>query len=716
MIATSPYRIRLSYLSLLLPLPVAHAAESGGPRNVAELAPVVVTSTQIAQPLFDVPASVGLIDGDTLRDSRMQVNLSESLGGIPGILAQNRENYAQDLQLSIRGFGSRSTFGVRGLRLYVDGIPATMPDGQGQTSNIDISSAERVEVLRGPFSALYGNSSGGVIQVFTESGEGPPRIESSFMAGSNGQRRYGLKASGSNGDGAGALDYVVSLNRYSTNGYRDHSAARKNLGNAKLGVALSDDSKLTVILNSVYVKAEDPQGLQYDEFMDSPRSAAPNALLFDTRKTVKQTQGGLVYERRIDADNELRLMAYYGQRKTEQFQAIPVATQTPPSHSGGVIDLERNYGGLDARWTSRLQLAGRPLTLIGGIAYDVLREDRQGYENFVGTGSAQQLGVKGRLRRDETNDLWNIDPYVQASWEFADKWTVDLGLRYSTVNFRSDDRYIQAGNQDDSGSLRYRKALPMAALRYQATEDLNLYATVGRGFETPTFNELSYRSDGLAGLNLALQPSVNTSVEIGAKARLGNSLLTAALFQTRTQDEIVAADSLGGRSTFRNAGRTLRKGFELSWQGELARHWQGVLAYTWLDAKYRDSFYAGSETPANLIPSGNRIPGIAKHALYASLNWAPPQGWRAGVEGRYLSKVYVNDSNDSAAPSYFTAALHAGYLWRFQHWEFNAFARVDNVLNKRYAGAAIINAGFDRYYEPAPGRNWTAGLHASYQF
>src|SRR5690606_21265092 len=286
---------------------------------------------------------------------------------------------------------------------------------------------------------------------------------------------------------------------------------------------------------------------------------------------------------RINANNELRLMAYYGQRKTEQFQAIPVATQRPPGHSGGVIDLERNYGGVDARWTSDLQLAGRPLTLIGGIAYDTLREERRGYENFTGSGRTQQLGVKGQLRRNETNDLWNIDPYLQASWEFTEKWTLDLGMRYSTVNFRSDDHYIQAGNQDDSGSLRYRKALPMGALRYQATPDLNLYVTVGRGFETPTFNELSYRSDGLAGLNLALQPSVNTSVEIGAKARLGNSLLTAALFQTRTQDEIVAADSLGGRSTFRNAGRTLRKGFELSWQGELARHWQGVLAYTWHD-------------------------------------------------------------------------------------------------------------------------------------
>ncbi len=716
MTPVAPYRSRLR-LGLLLALPAAaHAAEGVSPQGVAQLAPVIVTSTQRAQPLFEAPASVGIIEGDALRDGRMQVNLSESLGAIPGVLAQNRENYAQDLQLSIRGFGSRSTFGVRGIRLYVDGIPATMPDGQGQTSNIDLSSAERVEVLRGPFSALYGNSSGGVIQVFTESGEGPPRIVSSFTAGSDGQRRYGLKAGGATGAGPGALDYMVSLNRYSTDGYRDHGSARKNLGNAKLGVALGEDSKLTVILNSVHVRAQDPQGLQYDELMDAPRSAAPNALLFDTRKTVKQTQGGLVYERRIGADNALRLTAYYGQRKTEQFQAIPVATQRPPSHSGGVIDLERNYGGLDARWTSTLQLAGRPLTLIGGVAYDVLREDRQGYENFVDAGGAQQLGVKGQLRRDETNDLWNIDPYAQASWAFTDRWTLDLGLRYSTVSFRSDDHYVQEGNRDDSGSLRYRKALPMAALRYQATEDLSLYATVGRGFETPTFNELSYRSDGLAGLNTALRPSVNTSVEVGAKARIGNSLLTAALFQTRTRDEIVAADSLGGRSTFRNAGRTLRKGFELSWQGELARHWQGALAYTWLDAKYRDSFYAGSETPANLIPSGNRIPGIARHAFHASISWAPPQGWRAGIEGRYLSKIYVNDSNDSAAPGYFTTAVHAGYLWRFQQWEINAYARVDNVLDKRYAGAAIINAGFGRYYEPAPGRNWTAGLHASHQF
>ncbi len=716
------YSVVLAVASLAASLPaMAQVPIAAAEPAVTTLKPVVVTSTQIERPVFDVPASVDLIDGDSMRDSRMQVSLSESLAGVPGMLIQDRQNFAQDLQISMRGFGSRSTFGVRGLRLYVDGIPATMPDGQGQTSSIDIASLDRVEVLRGPFSALYGNSSGGVIQAFTEEGNGPLKITPSFTAGSDNQRRYGLKASGSTGEGAGAMDYLLSTSRYTTDGYRDHSAARKNLANAKLGLQLDDDSKLTLVLNSVDIKADDPQGLTYDEFRNNPRLAAPNALKFDVRKTVKQSQGGLVYERRIDANNELRLMGYYGQRKTVQFQGIPVGTQAPESHAGGVINLGRDYGGVDARWTSRLSLADRPLTVIAGVAYDALKEDRRGYENFVGEGANQQLGVQGKLRRKETNELWNIDPYLQASWQFAEQWTLDAGMRYSTVRFNSEDHYIVGGNGDDSGSARYSKALPMAALRYQATPDLNLYVTAGRGFETPTFNEISYRADNLPGLNFGLQPSVNTSVEVGAKARVGKGLFTAALFQTNTDDEIVSAEAQGGRTTYRNAGRTRRNGLELSWSGEVARHWHAAVAYTWLDATYRDSFYAGASTPANLIPAGNRIPGIAKQALYASLDWAPPQGWRAGIEGRYLSKFYVNDANDEAAPGYFTGAVHAGYLWKLDRWDVNAFARVNNVFDRRYAGSAIINAARrppnpGAYYEPAPGRNWVAGVNASYRF
>jgi len=697
--------------ALALASAAGHAAE-----DAATLEPVTVTSTGIVQPAFTTPASVDVIDGSTMRDSQMQVNLSESLARVPGLLIQNRQNYAQDLQLSLRGFGARSTFGVRGVRLYVDGIPATMPDGQGQTSNIDIASIDRVEILRGPFSALYGNSSGGVVQVYTEDGSGPPRITSSFAAGSDGQRRYGLQASGGAGAAPHELGYVLSTSRFLTDGYRAHSAARKTLANAKLDIGLGEDRALTLVLNSVDLRADDPQGLTRQEFEDDPRSAAPNALRFDTRKSVRQAQGGAIYEHRLDGDNDLRLAFYYGQRHTRQFLSIPVAVQAAPGQAGGVIDLRRDYGGADLRWTSRLQLAARPLTVAAGIAYDTMTEDRRGYENYVPTAQGPQLGVQGALRRKERNEVWNLDPYLQAAWQVAPDWALEAGLRYSTVRFDSHDQYIAPGNGDDSGRARYRKALPMAALRYQPTADLNLYVTAGRGFETPTFNEISYRPDGLPGLNFGLQPSVNTSVEVGAKARVGQGTLTAALFQTRTADEIVVDTNLDGRTTYQNAGRTRRHGAELSWTGALARHWQATLSYTWLDARYRDGFSDGEPGAAGRVPAGNRIPGTARHAAYAALSWAPPQGWRAGVEGRYLSAVYADDRNEHRAPAYFTAAVHAGYAWSWQDWQFDAFARIDNLFDRHYAGSVIVNAGQDRYYEPAPGRTWAAGLGATYQF
>jgi iron complex outermembrane recepter protein len=698
-------------------------------QTAGELKPVVVSSTRVGDTPFNTPASVDLVDGDALRDSQLQINLSEGLGGVPGLLIQNRQNYAQDLQISIRGFGARSTFGIRGVRLYVDGIPATLPDGQGQSSNIDIGSIERVEVLRGPFSALYGNSSGGVLQVFTEEGSGPPTVSSSVTLGSYGTRRLGLKASGSSnsngatgatgGKDAGAIDYLLSTSRFTTDGYREHSAASKNLANGKLGIQLDQDSKLTLIMNSVELKAQDPLGLSMAEFQADPRGAAAVALQFNTRKTVQQTQGGLVYERRLDASNELRLMTYYGTRQTVQFQSIPPGPQANPLHAGGVISLGRDYGGADARWTSRLTMGGQPLTLIAGIAYDTLVEQRQGYQNFIGSGAAQQLGVQGALRRDESNHIWNADPYLQGSWQFAPRWTLDAGLRRSSVRFDSDDHYIIGANGDDSGSARYQKTLPMAALRYQASTDLNLYATAGRGFETPTSNELSYRSDGGAGPNFGLQPSVNTSLEVGAKLRTGgNGLLTAALFQTTTDDEIVSAGSSGGRATFRNAGRTLRQGMELGWNGAVARNWLGQIAYTWLDATYRDGFC--SPTPCSAaspaVAAGNRIPGIASQVAFAALTWAPQQGWRAGVEGRYVGKIYVNDLNTSATAGYFAAAVHTGYRLQLQNWELSAFARIDNLFDRQYFGSAIINESNGRYFEPAPGRNWSTGINVAYHF
>ena len=683
---------------------------------VPTLDPVVVSSTRMDTSVLETPASVSVIRGIEMRSARPGINLSESLGGVPGLQIQNRENYAQDLQVSMRGYGARSTFGVRGLRLYVDGIPGTMPDGQGQTSNIDIASIDRVEVLRGPFSALYGNSSGGVIQVFTEDGKYPPELSANVVAGSHGTWRYGAKARGLTSAGDTELDYVVSLNRFTTEGYRDHSGARRNLGNAKLGIQIDDDTRLTLVANSVSVKADDPLGLGREDFENDPESVVANARLYNTRKSVEQTQGGLIYEKRLDGGDELRAMVYYGERDMVQYLAIPAVAQRNPQHSGGVIDLTRRYAGADIRWTTHLDMAGRPLTLVAGLAYDELREDRRGYENFAGS----RLGVKGTLRRDETNKVSNIDPYIQASWAVTPQWTLDAGLRHSRIKFDSQDHFITSGNGDDSGDARYREWLPVGSVRYSPNDDLSFYVSAGRGFETPTFNEISYRNDGLPGLNFDLSPAVNTNVELGAKARVAGGLLTAAVYQSRTNDEIVAADASFGRTTYQNAGRTRRTGFELAWSGELVDNLQAQVAYGWVDARYRDDCMTTSCTaagsPDKHLRSGNRIPGIARNALYASLDWLPEEGFRAGIEGRYLSSIQVNDGNTEAAPSYFVAGLHAGYVWREGPWRVGSYARIDNLFDRQYAGSVIVNEGNQRYYEPAPGRNWSAGIDVSYSF
>lgn len=270
-----------------------------------------------------------------------------------GLQVQNRQNYAQDLQLSIRGFGSRSTYGIRGIRLYVDGIPATMPDGQGQTSNIDLSSVQNVEVLRGPFSALYGNASGGVMNVTTQTGQQPPTIEASSYYGSFGSWRYGLKATGATGDGTqpGDVDYTVATTRFTTHGYRDHSGAQKNLANAKLGVRIDDASKLSLIFNSVDIKADDPWANRSRMEGESTTSASCRTVRH--AKTIKQTQAGLRYERSLSAQDDMSVMMYAGERETTQYQSIPMAPQLNPSHAGGVITLQRHYGDrqpLDTPW------------------------------------------------------------------------------------------------------------------------------------------------------------------------------------------------------------------------------------------------------------------------------------------------------------------------------------------------------------------------------
>ncbi|HAV4520732.1 TonB-dependent receptor family protein [Acinetobacter baumannii] len=691
--------------------------------DVAKLPTLHVEATRTDTGYLQTPASVFRIEAPQV-DSSSQVNLTEVVKGIPSLQIRNRENYAQDLQLSMRGFGARSTFGVRGIRLYVDGIPATMPDGQGQTSNIDLSSLDHVEVLTGPFSSLYGNSSGGTILTSTKEGQGKDSIELSYSGGSHDKSRAGLVLQGG-AKGANEPSYIISSSYFDTDGYREHSGAEKVLNNAKLSWNLDDGSKINWVTNYVKIHADDPQGLNRDQLNANPKQVNDADNTYKVRKDIEQTQTGITWSKPINDKNELYAMAYLGNRQVTQYQSIPKSTQEAnDNQAGGVIDFERNYYGADFRWTGKELLPNTTLSV--GVALDAMDEDRKGFENFNADGI---YGVKGKLRRDEDNTLWNIDPYLQASWQFLPTWRLDTGVRYSNVHYKSEDNYLSNG--DDSGKTDYDKVLPSVALSWQILPELMAYVSYAKGFETPTFTEMAYRPDGQSGFNFDLTASTSDTYETGLKSQNQLGDFTLAVFQTKTKDDIVSAGNSNGRSTFRNADKTLREGVEFAWNKKLWRDLTATASYAYLDATFDanvpEKLDKKGKVLASAISSGNAIPGIAKNQVYASLAWQPSHGLYGGVDVQYMDKVYVNDTNSDAAPSYSVTSANIGYAWVVNDWKIISFARVDNLFDKNYAGSVIVNDSTQikvngqmvpakRYFEPADGRNWSAGLRVIKQF
>ena len=664
---------------------------------------VVVTATRVDRPSLEVPASIDRVRSGEIRAMRPQVDLSESLARVPGIVVQNRQNYAQDLQISMRGFGARASFGVRGLRLLVDGIPASMPDGQGQVSHIDLGSAERVEVLRGPFSVMHGNAAGGVVNVLTRSGASDPGLDLDVSAGSYGSWRSALQAGGV----SGALDWIGSGAYFETDGYRDHSSARRSQLNGKLTFTTQGGSTLRLVGNALDTPAQDPLGLTRSQLDADRRGVAPQALLFDTRKTVRQAQSGLVVEHAFEGVRA-QLSGYYGERDLRQYLAFSGAG---PTSSGGVVDLDRAFGGLALRLSGDARLFERPLSWIVGGEIERQDERRRGFVN--------DFGERGALRRDEDDRVESDGAYVQAEWRFAERWIALAGVRANRVEFRSSDDYVTPLNPDDSGSQRYRATTPAVGLVYRVSPAASVYANYGRGFETPTFTELAYRTSG-AGLNFALAASRSRHLEAGIKTTLGERLrLNAALFDVDTRGEIAIESSSGGRATYKNAGRTNRRGIELGAAATLPHGFDALLAWTRLNARFLDTFssVAGSPSVPVTVPAGSNLPGVPRSTLYAELRWRhAPSGFSAALEFQHKARVWVDDRNSEAADASNVTNLAAGFTQVSGRWTFREYLRVDNLTNRRYAGSVVVNDGNLRFYEPAPGRNHVIGAQARFGF
>ncbi|NMF96201.2 TonB-dependent receptor [Aromatoleum toluolicum] len=710
--ALSP-RTRLRPLPLAL-LACVGASAVGAAEPAPILNPVVVTGSRVEAESFDLPFSVDAVDMQAVQAGNLGVNASEALAGVPGLVVQNRQNYAQDLQISVRGFGSRAAFGVRGVKLIADGIPASTPDGQGQAATFNLDTAERIEVMRGPFSTVYGNHAGGVIQLFSRDPKGAPTLRGGVLGGSWGTTKVDIGAEGEK-NGVG---YVVDASRFDTDGYRDHSAATRDQLFGKLLFRPDQDSKLTLVANALRQDdTDDPLGLTWETFKDDPRDVESVAETFNTRKSIDHRQGGATYERRFGA-GRLHLSAYAGERSVTQYQAIPTAVQnivTRPRHSGGVIDFDRSFHGLGARWTHTLTAGPGELTLTGGVDYDRSEDARKGFENFRGSAiTPTAVGVKGRLRRDETDTVTSVDPYVQGSWKL-DKWTLQAGLRHSDVKFEVDDKYIVTGNPDDSGDIRYRKTTPALGIVYHLSPVVNLYASAARGFETPTLTELSYSgTSSTDGFNFGLKPATSRQYELGAKAFVGeNTRVNVAVFEIRTKDELVVDSAFGGRTVFKNAGSTLRQGVELAADTEFSRNWRGKLSVTRLHAVYDDAFLAGGRP----VDDGKRIPGIPALSAYADLEWKPRAGLATAVEVLHRSKVYVEDTNTKrTAPGYTLANLRLTAEQRSGNWTFQEMVRVDNLFDKEHVASVIVGDGNDRFYEPGPTRSVYAGIKTSYRF
>jgi iron complex outermembrane receptor protein len=668
---------------------------------VAQEDAVVVTATRVPQPSLSVPASIDRVQAEDIRSMRPQVNLSESLGRVPGITVQNRNNYAQDLQVQSRGFGSRATFGIRGLRLIADGIPASQPDGQGQVSHFDLGSAERIEVLRGPFAPMYGNAAGGVNSIVTEPGSREPGVGIDVSGGSYGTWRAGVRASGVSGITSG----IVDASRFETDGYRQHSAARRDLANAKLDLKLGGGTGLTLVANYLDLPdAQDPSGLTRAQMDADPRQVAASVIQFDTRKTVRQNQGGATLTHRFGA-NTVAASAYVGDRSVRQY--LGLQGSTPATTSGGVVDLNTVFAGGSLRFSNEAQLAGRALVTTVGAEYERMDQARKGYVN--------NNGNLGALRRDEDDVAASSGLFAQAEWRFAERWSALAGVRATSVAFTSTDFYIVPGNPDDSGAKTYDATTPSAGLLFKLAPQTSLYASYGRGFETPTFAELAHQNTG-SGLNFALQASNSRHLEAGVKSVIGSGMrVNAALFSIETENEIVVDQSTGGRTTFKNAGRTRRNGAELYADATLPAGFEGTLAWTLLDATFLDSYSSG--TPPQTVAAGNRLPAVPDNYLYGELRWRhAPTGFAATLEVLYKSDVAVNDLNTEFADAYTVASFAFGFTQQRAKWRVTEYLRIDNLADRKYAGSVIVNETNGRYYEPSPQRSMSVGVQAKLQF
>jgi iron complex outermembrane receptor protein len=680
------------------------AQTTDGNASVDALPEVRVSSGLLTQRQFDAPGSVQSVNEAQIKASGPQVNLSDVLADVPGVVALNRNNYAQDVQVSIRGFGARASFGLRGIRLYADGIPASTPDGQGQASSFSLTSADRVEVLTGPLAQIYGNASGGVIQTFTREAGDKAEVRSQIYTGSYGLRRTDWQFS----DRSGQVGMVADYSNFSTNGYRQNSAARREQLNTVLTLDSAPGTRHKFVVNVFDMPmAQDPLGLTATQ-LSNPSSAGTNAALDGARKGVHQEQLGWVMNHQIEGDLKLNTRFYRGDRSNLQYQAGTGSTlSTAPN--GTWVGLQRQYYGLGADLQG--QRDGEvPMQWVVGVAADQSAEQRQGGTSIAGQPT-------NALTRNEWDVGRTSDVYAQANWFLSDHYTLVTGARHTEALLNVNNLINPSGGGPNQSHFSANN--PVLGLTWHASPVWNVYANMGRGFETPTLAEVAYSNVSgrpVNQFNPLLQAASSQHEEWGTKFANGQGTrLNLAWFRITTQNEIVTDVSTAGQTTYKNASQTLREGMELNGQQMWGQHVRTDASLTAMRAVYSQAFGA--------VLAGNRLPAVPDRWGHVGLHWAQkefnglqaPTGLMASLDLQGRSHMSANDANTALASGYVLANLKLHYRQVWAGGSFEPYLGVDNLQNKQVVGSVIVNQSSGAFYEPMLPRTWVLGMQAKWE-
>ncbi|WP_231363556.1 TonB-dependent receptor family protein [Thioalkalivibrio sulfidiphilus] len=675
-----PYQSTLLCAALSLPLTLAAETQ--------RLEPLTVTAPRLERPWLDTPAALSVLEREDLEQARQGLQLDESLVRIPGVTAQNRYNFAQDLRVSMRGFGARSAFGIRGVKLLVDGIPETTTDGQSQVDAIDLTALERIEVIRGPSSVLHGNATGGVLDITTRSGPPETFLQPRLEAGSDGYRRIGAQAGGQ----AEALAWHVSGWDFAMDGYRDHSVAEKRLLHSRLDWDLAAGHRLTALATFLDApRTDDPGALTATEVAMDRRMANPNALRFDAGQSVTQERLGLVYRGDLSEGEQMQARVFHTWRNFDNRLPFGPAIGA----RDGMVSYDRVFYGAGVQYTRENHLGSLPGRMTLGLDLERQQDDRRRFQNLQ--------GVRGDLTFEQRETAEAAGVFVQQEVDLTERLQTTLGLRRDRVRFAVDDQFLNDG--DDSGSRTFQETSQYVGLSYAWHPQHRIYGAFGTAFETPTFTEYANPAGG--GFNPAIKPQQARNLELGFKGFAGALQYDLAVFRVDVRDELVPYELEGdGRTYYENAGRTRRQGLEAGLSWFASPQWTFTGAWTYSDFTFR-------EFEVNDVDlAGRELPAIPRQQLFLEAAWRPGRDYYI-LDMLALDRQYADNANTERVSGTAIFNARAGWVFRQDGWDVETFVAVNNLFDQGYFANIRPNAAFGRYYEPAPGRNFFVGLHVT---